>query len=102
MNNYTTFILLIEVLFRKSIVHPFIFSFCTFKKDKKYFIFRKNKDKFDELISKDLEKGLNLCVVSMSSKVAESIYNIYKDRYKCCIHTGNGDDAILDELKNVK
>ena len=71
------------------------------KKDKKHFIFRKNKNKFDELIKHDLEKGLNLCIVSMSSKIAESIFNMYKDKYKCCIHTGNGDDADLEKLKDV-
>ncbi len=73
----------------------------TIIKDKKHFIFRKNKDKFDELIKNDLEKKLNLCIVSMSSKVAESIYNTYKDIYKCCIHTGNGDDSNLEKLKDV-
>ncbi len=71
------------------------------KKDIKHFVFRKNKNKFDKLISKDLKKGLNLCIVSMSSKVAESIYTEYKDKYKCCIHTGNSDDTLLEKLKDV-
>jgi len=73
----------------------------TIKKDKRHFIFRNDKEYFNELIKKDLENKLNLCIVSMSSKVAEFIYNNYKDLYKCCIHTSNSDDLDMEKLKDV-
>ncbi len=73
----------------------------TIKKNIKHFIFRNNKENYDKLIDADLKAKKNICIVSMSSKVAEAYYEKYNKQYKCCIHTGLTDDDKLEKLKDV-
>ncbi len=73
----------------------------TIKKNLRQYIFHKNKDIYDNLLDNDLKNKKNICIVSMSSKIAESYYEKYNKTYKCCIHTGLSDDSDLEKLKDV-
>lgn len=74
----------------------------TCKKNKRHYILTNNRGSFDENIDADLKKGLNIGIVSMSSKLATYYYNKYKEVYKCVLHCSRSDDDEKDNLKNVK
>ena len=71
------------------------------KKNKRNYKFTNNKENFDKEIEKNLAKGKNVIIVSMSSTVADDYYQRYSKKYKCIIHTSKVDDKLKNELKNV-
>jgi hypothetical protein len=74
----------------------------TIQKDKRNYIFTNNRNDIDTNIEKDLEAKKNLVIVSMSSKIATFLYSIYKDKYKCILHTKYSNDSDKKNLQNVK
>lgn len=60
-----------------------------------------NHEHFDKEINSYLENGKNIGIISMSSSMAESYYNKYKDDYESILYTGKTSDEKKRELNNV-
>jgi len=71
------------------------------KKNLKHFVFTNNKNKFDEDIDENLKNLKNIVIVCMSSKLASTYYNKYKDKYKTILHSSKSDDILKEQLKDV-
>ncbi|ARF09927.1 superfamily II helicase [Indivirus ILV1] len=71
------------------------------QKNKRHFIMTNNRNLFDKSIKDDLEKGLNISIVSMSSKLAKYYHSLYQSQYKCVLHCSTSDDEDKEKLKNV-
>jgi hypothetical protein len=74
----------------------------TIHKDLRNYIFTNNRYDVENNIEQDLKNGKNLVIVSMSSKLATFLYNVYKDTYKCILHTKHSNDKDKKKLQNVK
>jgi hypothetical protein len=74
----------------------------TIKKDKRNYIFTNNRSDMENTIEKDLKENKNLVVVSMSATIVTYLYTIYKDKYKCILHTRHSDDKEKKKLQNVE
>lgn len=72
------------------------------KKNKMNFIFSNNCTEFERKIDTDLSNGKNICVVSMSSKLAVYYDDKYNGKYKTVLHCARSDDKYKEELKDVK
>lgn len=72
------------------------------KGPKRHFIFMHNRRAFDKDIDDKIKKGKNVCIVSMSSTIANFYNKRYKEDYDVVIHTSRSDDKLKDELKNVE
>ena len=72
------------------------------KKNKMNFIFSNNCADFESKIDTDLSNGKNICVVSMSSKLAVYYDDKYSTKYKTVLHCARCDDKYKEELKDVK
>ena len=73
----------------------------TIKKDKKNYIFTNNRPYFEECIDEDLKNHKNVIVVSMSSKIATYLNNLYEETYVCALHCGKASDFYKKELQDV-
>jgi hypothetical protein len=73
----------------------------TIIKDIKHFVFTNNKSRFEISIEEDLKNGLNIIIVSMSSKIATYLYEYYKNKYECILHCAKAPDKYKKELENV-
>jgi hypothetical protein len=70
-------------------------------KSTKHFIFHDNKNNFDNLLTKDIKENKKIVIVSMSSEIAHTYYELYKNKYSVCLHTSKTDDELFDKLKDV-
>ena len=76
----------------------------TVKKNKRNFIFSKNRELITSEIFKDLEDNKKIVIVSMSSKKAKEYKDLINEKFKdkqLLIYTGKSDDKCKDDLKNV-
>lgn len=65
----------------------------TIRKNPKKFIFHRDEEKFELMIKEDLEVDKNICIVSMSSAIAERYYQQNKDKYRSILYTANTSDS---------
>jgi hypothetical protein len=72
------------------------------KKDKKHMIYTNHRKYFEQQIENDLKVGLKIIICSMSSKLASHYNKLYKDTYKTILHCSDSDDALKENLKDVK
>ena len=69
---------------------------------KKIFNITRNQKNFCKEMIKDLKKGLNICVVTMSATFLESFkHKLDKLGIKYIMHTSHTDDKLKDNLENV-
>ena len=73
----------------------------TFPKSPKKYIFHKLDKSFDKLIYDCLDNNKKIVIVSMTSGFCDKYYNLFKDKYKVCIHTSKTDDELLNNLIDV-
>src|SRR5690606_17010230 len=58
--------------------------------------------KFHNNIMKDIDNGMNICIVSMSASDIEGIATILEEKnVEYTIHTSHTDDKLKKELRNV-
>lgn len=73
-----------------------------FRPTKKRFIITNKTDKFHNNIMKDIDNGMNICIVSMSASDIEGIATILEEKnVEYTIHTSHTDDKLKKELRNV-
>lgn len=72
------------------------------KKNLMHYIFTNNRPDFESRMDFDLKNKKNICIVSMSSKLAIEFYERYSKKYKTVIHCARSDDQNKQKLMNVK
>lgn len=71
------------------------------KKNPKEFMFHKDIRKYDEELEKDLSEKKDICIICMSTNIAKSYYNKYKDSHRCILYTAQTGDKQKRMLANV-
>lgn len=74
----------------------------TYVPDLKTLTLTNSEEKYLKKLYGDVEHGLKICIVSMSSDRLTVIYDeLVKRKVKCVIHTSKTDDSLKTELENV-